>query len=59
MAPGDSHASPGMVEFGKGIAEIRPGIFIHSVYVEEEQDQDRRASFVRSMLSRALLQFTH
>jgi len=45
--PGDSHASPGMVEFGKLIEEIHPGIFIHSVYIEEELDQDRKAGFVR------------
>ena len=49
--PGDSHASPGMVEFGELIAKIHPGIFIHSVYVEEDQEQERRASFVRRMKS--------
>ena len=36
-----------MVEFGKLIEEIHPGIFIHSVYIEEELDQDRKAGFVR------------
>ena len=45
--PGDSHASPGMVKFGELIEKIHPGIFIHSVYIEEDQEQDRRASFVR------------
>lgn len=47
VVPGDSSASPGMVEFSELIGEIHPGIFIHSVYIEEEQDQDRRAGFVR------------
>lgn len=40
-----------MVEFGELIAKIHPGIFIHSVYVEEDQEQERRASFVRRMKS--------
>ena len=39
-----------MVEFGERIAEIHPGIFIHSVYIEEDQEQDRRAGFVRCTL---------
>lgn len=47
MLPGDSHASRAMVEFGELIAKVHPGIFIHSVYIEEDQEQDRRASFVR------------
>jgi len=42
---GDSYASPGMVEFGERIAKIHPGIFIHLVYVEEDQGQDRTAGF--------------
>jgi len=42
---GDSHASPAIVEFGELIAKMHPGIFIHSVYIEEDQDQDRRAGF--------------
>jgi len=42
---GDSYAAPGMVEFGELIAEIHPGIIIHSVYIEEDLEQDRRASF--------------
>jgi hypothetical protein len=35
-----------MVEFGELIAKVHPGIFIYSVYIEEDQEQDRRASFV-------------
>jgi len=46
---GDSYASPGMVEFGEQIAEMHPGIFIHSVYVDEDQEQDRRAGFYGSV----------
>jgi hypothetical protein len=36
-----------MVEFGELIAKMHPGIFIHSVHIEEDQEQDRRASIVR------------
>jgi len=42
---GDSHASPGMVEFASMIQDIHPGIFIHSVYIEKELDKDRQAGF--------------
>lgn len=42
---GDSHASPGMVEFGNLIEKMHPGIFIHSVYIGEDEEQDRRACF--------------
>lgn len=43
-----------MVEFGELIAKMHPGIFIHSVYIEEDQDQDRKAGFVRCMPLRSL-----
>lgn len=59
LVPGDSYASPAMVEFGELIAEMHPGIFIHSVYIEEDQEQDRRATFVRCMLLHPPSQFTH
>ena len=59
LVPGDSYASPGMVEFGKLIAEIHPGIFVHSVYIEEDQGQDRTAGFVCCLFFRRLPQFTH
>ncbi|TFK25516.1 palmitoyl-protein thioesterase [Coprinopsis marcescibilis] len=42
---GDSHSSPGMVEFAGLIKEVHPGIFIHSVYIDQEEDKDRRAGF--------------
>lgn len=38
-----------MVEFEQLIAKIHPGIFIHSVFIEEDQEQDRRASFYGSV----------
>ncbi|KAH0589286.1 hypothetical protein H2248_005048 [Termitomyces sp. 'cryptogamus'] len=42
---GDSHSSPGMLEFASRIEELHPGIFIHSVYVDEDLDKDRNAGF--------------
>ena len=48
-----------MVEFGKLIEALRPGIFIHSLYIEEEQDQDRKAGFVRCMPFRGPSRFAH
>lgn len=45
---GDSHSSPGMLEFASLIGEMYPGIFIHSIYIEEDADADRKATFVRA-----------
>jgi len=44
---GDSHSSPGMLHFASQIKEMHPGIFVHSVYIDEDLDKDRRAGFVR------------
>lgn len=45
---GDSHSSPGMLEFSSLIKELHPNIYIHSVFVEENLEADREAGFVRS-----------
>lgn len=37
-----------MLEFMNMIKEVHPGIFIHSVYIDKELDNDRKAGFVRS-----------
>ncbi|KAF9451306.1 palmitoyl-protein thioesterase [Macrolepiota fuliginosa MF-IS2] len=42
---GDSHSSPGMLEFMKLIEEVHPGMFIHSVFIEQDLSKDRRAGF--------------
>ncbi|KAI9068364.1 alpha/beta-hydrolase [Trametes sanguinea] len=42
---GDSYASPGMLEFMELIKEMHPGIFIHSVYQDEDLKEDERAGF--------------
>ncbi|KAJ7755725.1 palmitoyl-protein thioesterase [Mycena maculata] len=42
---GDSAISEGMLEFAAEITTVHPGIFIHSVYIEEDIDKDRQAGF--------------
>ncbi|KAH9858545.1 alpha/beta-hydrolase [Lenzites betulinus] len=42
---GDSYASPGMIDFMSYIKDMHPGIFIHSVYVNETIKEDERAGF--------------
>ncbi|KAG7090916.1 hypothetical protein E1B28_009991 [Marasmius oreades] len=42
---GDSHSSPGMLEFSNMIRQVHPGIFIHSVYIEKELDKDKQATY--------------
>ncbi|KAF8518754.1 alpha/beta-hydrolase, partial [Gautieria morchelliformis] len=42
---GDSHMSPGMLEFMSLVRNIHPGLFIHSIYVEEDLDNDQRAGW--------------
>lgn len=43
---GDSHSSTGMVEFMNLIKEVHPGIFIHSVHIKDDLDEDQKAGFV-------------
>lgn len=43
---GDSHSSPGMLRFVSMVQDIHPGMFVHSVYIDEDLDKDRRAGFV-------------
>ncbi|KAG8858007.1 hypothetical protein FRB96_005498 [Tulasnella sp. 330] len=42
---GDSAHSEGMLEFIDMIKEVHPGIFVHSVYISEKEDDDRKAGF--------------
>jgi hypothetical protein len=44
---GDSASSPGMLEFAEIIKGIHPGIFVHSVYLAEDNQADSRAGLVR------------
>lgn len=47
--PGDSHMSPGMLEFISLVRKIYPGIFIHSIYVDKDLDKDQKAGWVGLM----------
>ncbi|KAI5123852.1 hypothetical protein M0805_005670 [Coniferiporia weirii] len=42
---GDSYASAGMLEFANLIKGVHPGIFVHSIYIEENLEADQRAGF--------------
>ena len=51
---GDSYASPGMLEFVQLIKEMHPGIFVHSVYIDEDLEADQKAGFVSLLVSMGL-----
>ncbi|KAF7315260.1 Palmitoyl-protein thioesterase [Mycena indigotica] len=42
---GDSANAPGMKQFAEEIKQVHQGIFVHSIYIEEDLDKDRRAGF--------------
>lgn len=46
---GDSYASPAMLEFMNLIKKVHPDIFIHSIYLDENLEEDRKAGWVRSI----------
>ncbi len=51
---GDSYASKGMENFMARIEDIYPGIFIHSIYVDQDLGKDREATFVSIIQCRAI-----
>ncbi|KAG2146416.1 palmitoyl-protein thioesterase [Suillus bovinus] len=42
---GDTYASPGMDRFQNEVKEMHPGIFIHSIFINEDPNLDQRAGF--------------
>ncbi|KAG8997235.1 hypothetical protein FRB94_007806 [Tulasnella sp. JGI-2019a] len=42
---GDSAHAEGMLGFIDEIKQVHPGIFVHSVYISEKEDDDRKAGF--------------
>lgn len=46
---GDSHSSAVMLEFASMIKGIHPGIFVHSIYIDEDLSADQKAGFVRAL----------
>ena len=47
---GDTYDSPGILKLQSYIEEMHPGIFIHSVYIDPDSKEDKRATFVSSEL---------
>ena len=43
---GDSYSSPGMVQFESEVKKMHPGIFVHSIYIDQDANADKRAGFV-------------
>lgn len=46
---GDSYAAPGMLEFVQEVKEMHPGLFVHAIYIKEDNDDDRKATWVRPL----------
>ncbi|OAX38248.1 palmitoyl-protein thioesterase [Rhizopogon vinicolor AM-OR11-026] len=42
---GDTYSSPGMVRFENEVKEIHHGIFVHSIFLDEDPKADQRACF--------------
>jgi palmitoyl-protein thioesterase len=42
---GDSYDSPGLLKVQSSIAKMHPGIYIHSVYIDPDPKEDKRATF--------------
>ena len=43
---GDSYGSPAMLRFMQLIKDVHPGMFIHSVRLDEDLDKDQKAGLV-------------
>ena len=39
-----------MLEFINLIKDVHPGLFVHSVYIEEDLEADQKAGFVRDSM---------
>lgn len=52
---GDTYASPGMVEFENEVKKVHPGIFVHSVYIDQDEKADQRAAFVSDAFTKETL----
>ncbi|KAH7926689.1 alpha/beta-hydrolase [Leucogyrophana mollusca] len=42
---GDTYDSPGMLQFQSEVKKMHPGIFVHSVYIDQNPKADQRAGF--------------
>ena len=43
---GDSYAAPGMLGFIQEVKDMHPGLFVHAVYIKENNDEDQKATWV-------------
>ncbi|EMD32081.1 hypothetical protein CERSUDRAFT_119066 [Gelatoporia subvermispora B] len=46
---GDSYGSPGMLQFMDIVRKMHPGIFVHSIYLDEDLKEDEKAGFFGDM----------
>ncbi|KAG1753003.1 Alpha/Beta hydrolase protein [Suillus lakei] len=53
---GDTYASPGMDRFQSEVKEMHPGIFVHSIFIDEDADADQRAGFVVRQCNQQMVQ---
>ncbi|KAI6021484.1 Alpha/Beta hydrolase protein [Pisolithus microcarpus] len=42
---GDTYASRGIIQFESEVKKLHPGIFVHSVYINRDVEEDKRATF--------------
>ena len=49
---GDTYTSPGMVQFESEVKKMHPGIFVHSVYIDQDAKVDQRAGFVSALFTK-------
>ncbi|KIP10956.1 hypothetical protein PHLGIDRAFT_100544 [Phlebiopsis gigantea 11061_1 CR5-6] len=42
---GDTYDAPGILEFIQEVQDMHPGIFVHSIYLQEASDEDRKAGY--------------
>lgn len=49
---GDTYASSGMVQFESEVKKMHPGIFVHSVYIDQDANTDQRAGFVSDVFTK-------
>lgn len=52
---GDTYASSGMVQFESEVKKMHPGIFVHSVYIDQDEKADQRAGFVSVVFTKETL----
>ncbi|KAG6332607.1 hypothetical protein ID866_6485 [Astraeus odoratus] len=52
---GDNYASDGILQFQDEVKRMHPGIFVHSIYIDSDASEDKRASFYGNVNSQIAL----